>query len=36
MGQNRAPVSEFAPRSTASLAYQKLYDEMENGVVSKR
>ncbi|MBO9445319.1 AAA family ATPase [Ruegeria sp. R14_0] len=34
MGQNRAPVSVYAPRSAASAAYQSLYDEIENGVVS--
>ncbi|WP_170464100.1 ParA family protein [Ruegeria arenilitoris] len=34
MGQNRAPVSVYAPRSAASSAYQDLYDEIESGVVS--
>lgn len=36
MGQNRAPVSEYAPRSAASTAYQKLYDEIENRSASKQ
>ncbi|WP_037307259.1 ParA family protein [Ruegeria halocynthiae] len=30
MGQNRAPVSIYAGRSAASLAYQSLYEELEN------
>ncbi|MDX1742410.1 MAG: AAA family ATPase [Ruegeria sp.] len=36
MGQNRAPVSIYAGRSVASAAYQGLFDELENGVVSTR
>ncbi|WP_170412502.1 ParA family protein [Ruegeria atlantica] len=36
MGQNRAPVGEYAPRSVSGSAYRRLYDELENGVVSKR
>ncbi|NVO54975.1 ParA family protein [Rhodobacteraceae bacterium B1Z28] len=34
MGQHRAPVSVYAGRSAASAAYQALYEELENGVVS--
>jgi len=34
MGQHRAPVSTYATRSAATAAYQALYDELENGVVS--
>nr|WP_217353220.1 AAA family ATPase [Ruegeria atlantica] len=36
MGQNRAPVSIFAGRSDASSAYQSLFDELENGVISSK
>ncbi|WP_120635228.1 ParA family protein [Ruegeria sp. EL01] len=36
MGQHRAPVSIYAGRSPASDAYQALYDELENGVVSSK
>ncbi|MFY2826300.1 ParA family protein [Ruegeria sp. MALMAid1280] len=36
MGQNRAPVSIFAGRSAASVAYQALFDELENGVISTK
>ncbi len=36
MGQNRAPVSIYAGRSAASAAYQALFDELENGVVSTK
>ncbi|WP_299078600.1 AAA family ATPase [uncultured Ruegeria sp.] len=36
MGQHRAPVSTYAGRSPASAAYQALYDELENGVVSSK
>ncbi len=36
MGQNRAPVSIFAGRSAATAAYQALFDELENGVISTK
>ncbi|WP_170760177.1 ParA family protein [Ruegeria lacuscaerulensis] len=36
MGLNRAPVSIYAGRSAASAAYQALYDELENGVVTTK
>lgn len=36
MGQHRAPVSIYAPRSAAGAAYQALFDELENGVVSTK
>lgn len=36
MGQHRAPVSTYAGRSVANAAYQALYDELENGVISSK
>ncbi|WP_170750830.1 ParA family protein [Ruegeria lacuscaerulensis] len=36
MGQNRAPISIYAPRSQACAAYQALFDELEDVLVSKR
>ena len=36
MGENRAPVRMFAAKSPAAAAYKALYDELENGVISKR
>ncbi|SLN27435.1 ParA family protein [Ruegeria meonggei] len=34
MGQNRAPLGVYAGRSAAAIAYQELFDELENGEVS--
>ncbi|MEO1106619.1 MAG: AAA family ATPase [Pseudomonadota bacterium] len=36
MGQHRAPVVTYAPRGAAGAAYQALYNELENGVVSTK